>query len=382
MKFLKELLKKNWASYTIATCSAVILYLGLTNINRLFGVLSAIYTIAIPIVSAVIISYVLNPVVIFFQDSLFKKVKSRKLARKLGVSTTVIIVVALIALLIGALIPQIVGSMISFGENFETYASSFRKMAFRTMNESTIGNSIYASIDDLWLQFISKISETLSDNMGNIIGTSFSIGKGFFTGIIACILAIYFLIDAPHLMENCGKLIRIFMSERNYKDFTGFIRKCNHILLRYILCDIVEGLIVGIVNFIFMSILGMDYAVLISVVVGVTNLAPTFGPIFGGAVGAFILVLVNPWHALWFLVFTVVLQTIDGYIIKPKLFGDTLGVSPVWILIMLIIGGRILGVAGLLLAIPIAAIGDFVFKDIIWKKLEAWKKEREEKNSK
>lgn len=119
MKFLKELLKKNWASYTIATCSAVILYLGLTNINRLFGVLSAIYTVAIPIVSAVIISYVLNPVVIFFQDSLFKKVKSRKLARKLGVSTTVIIVVALIALLIGALIPQIVGSMISFGENFE-----------------------------------------------------------------------------------------------------------------------------------------------------------------------------------------------------------------------------------------------------------------------
>ena len=101
-------------------------------------------------------------------------------------------------------------------------------------------------------------------------------------------------------------------------------------------------------NFIFMSIVGMDYALLISVVVGVTNMAPTFGPIVGAVVGAFILVLVNPWYALWFLIFTVILQTIDGYIIKPKLFGDTLGVSSIWILITLVVGGRMFGVAGIL----------------------------------
>ncbi len=103
---------------------------------------------------------------------------------------------------------------------------------------------------------------------------------------------------------------------------------------------------------------------LISVVVAVTNLAPTFGPIAGGAVGALILLLVNPLDALWFLIFTVVLQTLDGYVIKPRLFGESLGVPAVWILITLIVGGRMFGMIGILLAIPIAAIILFACKEL------------------
>ena len=109
----------------------------------------------------------------------------------------------------------------------------------------------------------------------------------------------------------------------------------------------------------------MPYATLISVVVGVTNLAPTFGPILGGVIGAFILLLVNPWYSLWFLIFTLILQTCDGYVIKPKLFGETLGVSSLWILVCIIVGGRMFGVIGILLAIPIAAIIDFIFREYL-----------------
>ena len=114
----------------------------------------------------------------------------------------------------------------------------------------------------------------------------------------------------------------------------------------------------------------MPYNILISVVVGITNLAPTFGPIVGGLIGAFILLLVNPWQALWFILFTLVLQTIDGYILKPKLFGNSFGVSSIWILITIIVGGRMFGVWGILLAIPFAAIADYFYRDVIWKKLE------------
>ena len=240
-------------------------------------------------------------------------------------------------------------------------------------------------VDRIWSQIVEKGSKLLSENMGEIIGTSYSIGKGFVSGIIACILAVYFLLDAPHLMECVAKLLRVLTTEKKYKNITDFVKRCNHILLRFIICDLIEGVIVGVVNFIFMSIVGMDYALLISVVVGVTNMAPTFGPIVGAVVGAFILVLVNPWYALWFLIFTVILQTIDGYIIKPKLFGDTLGVSSIWILITLVVGGRMFGVAGILLAIPFAAICDYIFRDIVWKRLEQRSRKRElmeKKNSK
>ena len=125
-----------------------------------------------------------------------------------------------------------------------------------------------------------------------------------------------------------------------------------------------------------MLIAGMPYAVLISVIVGITNLAPTFGPIVGAIIGGFILVLVKPWYGLAFIIFTVIIQTIDGYILKPKLFGESLGVSPLMILISIILGGRLFGVGGILLAIPFAAIIDFVYRDYCLKKLEEKRSKR------
>ncbi len=104
---------------------------------------------------------------------------------------------------------------------------------------------------------------------------------------------------------------------------------------------------------------------MISVVVGLTNLAPTFGPVIGAAIGAFILLLVNPWYALYFLIFTVIIQIIDGYILKPRLFGGALGVPGVVVLICIIIGGRLFGIWGVLLAIPFAAIASFLVKEAL-----------------
>ena len=141
-------------------------------------------------------------------------------------------------------------------------------------------------------------------------------------------------------------------------------------MTRYVACDVVDGIIVGIVNGIFMAIMQMPYAVLISVVVGVTNLAPTFGPLVGAVIGGFILLLVNPLYALIFIIFTLVLQTVDGYILKPKLFGESLGVSSVMILVFIIVGGRMFGILGVLLSIPLAAIMDFVYHDYVLSRLE------------
>ena len=140
---------------------------------------------------------------------------------------------------------------------------------------------------------------------------------------------------------------------------------------KYIVYSIIEAIIVGGVNAIFMCICGMQYIGLVSVAVGVTNLIPVFGPAIGAAVGGFVLLMVNPFHALIFLVFTAVLQTIDGYILKPKLFGETFGVSGLWILIAIVVGGRLAGMVGILLSIPAAAIIDLSIKT--WR--EYWIKE-------
>ncbi|MBQ2063735.1 MAG: AI-2E family transporter, partial [Firmicutes bacterium] len=125
-----------------------------------------------------------------------------------------------------------------------------------------------------------------------------------------------------------------------------------------------------IANFIFMTVLGMEYAGMISVIVALTNLIPTFGPIVGGVLGAFILLMVRPFHALLFLAFTVGLQFLDGYVIKPRLFGNTLGVSGLFILIGVVVGGNMFGILGILLAIPVVAIIDLIYSSYLMPWLE------------
>lgn len=372
MKLGGKWTKKKWVAYTIATCSAVILYMLLSNLGNIMSGFSAVYGYIKPVVSGIIVAYIFNPLANVFNDKVFKKIKSERVRWNLSVAFTLIVIILAAVLLFVALLPQIIGSAMIFGNNVEGYVDTLQKMLRDFEQNDTTGllsgelNKL-AGITD---KILAYISDYFSKNMGNVVTTSANIGKGVFDAVIAFILAIYLLLDKNRLKSALSKFAALLMKPETHKNAGLFIDRCNSILIRYISFDIIDGIIVGIVNFIFMTCAGMPYSTLISVIVGLTNLAPTFGPIVGCVIGAFILVLVIPWQAMAFIIFTIVLQTIDGYILKPRLFGGSLGVSPLMILISIIVGGRLFGVAGILLAIPFAAIIDFVWKDYVLKKLE------------
>lgn len=372
MKLGGKWTKKKWVAYTIATCSAVILYMLLSNLGNIMSGFSAVYGYIKPVVSGIIVAYIFNPLANVFNDKVFKKIKSERVRWNLSVAFTLIVIILAAVLLFVALLPQIIGSAMIFGNNVEGYVDTLQKMLRDFEQNDTTGllsgelNKL-AGITD---KILAYISDYFSKNMGNVVTTSANIGKGVFDAVIAFILAIYLLLDKNRLKSALSKFAALLMKPETHKNAGLFIDRCNSILIRYISFDIIDGIIVGIVNFIFMTCAGMPYSTLISVIVGLTNLAPTFGPIVGCVIGAFILVLVIPWQAMAFIIFTIVLQTIDGYILKPRLFGGSLGVSPLMILISIIVGGRLFGVAGILLAIPFAAIMDFVWKDYVLKKLE------------
>ena len=217
---------------------------------------------------------------------------------------------------------------------------------------------------------LAKITSKIPENVGNIVDASFSIGKGFFNGVISFILAIYFLLDKDRLKGSTKMFLKAVMPSKWNADFLTFSRKCYGILNGYVGGALLDALIVGIANFIFMSIVKMPFPLLVSVIVAVTNLAPTFGPVVGGALGALILVLIKPWNAVGFIIFTVVLQTLDGYVIKPKLFGGTFGVPAVWILVMIIVGGRMFGFWGIMLAIPVTAMLAYLYDTFVKKRIQ------------
>ena len=379
MKLGGKWTKKRWVSYTIATCSAVVLYMILSHIGSLFAGIGSFYAFIKPVVSGIIVAYIFNPLANVFNDKVFKKMKKEKAKWGLSVACALIVIILAVVLLFVALIPQLVDSVTTFTDNVDGYVATLQGVLREVEKEDPsglLGGEItkIASFGD---NILDKVGNYFENNMANVTSTigsvattTANIGKGVFDAVIAFILAIYLLLDKNRLIKGISRFTGLIMKPENHK-YTGiFVKRCNDIIIRYISFDIVDGIIVGVVNLIFMLAAGISYSVLISVIVGITNLAPTFGPIVGCLIGAFILVLVNPWFALTFIIFTIVLQTVDGYILKPRLFGESLGVSPLMILISIVLGGRLFGVAGILLAIPFAAIIDFIWRDYILKRLE------------
>lgn len=379
MKFNKNILKNRWASNALAISIGVLVYLFFSHLDVVGRCIAAFFGFINPVIIALIIAYVMDPLTKVFEHYVFRRMRRETARRNLAVVCTILIILAGFVFLMVALIPQIVNSIIIFFNNVNVYADEIRTLLANLQEKAAGSRFDFSKILNGGQALLDTIVGKIPSNVDSIINTSFSIGRNIMTWVIAVIMSIYFLADKSRLQAGFGKLMHAILSERMFQSSCKFWNHCNTIMIRYIVGELLDALIIGVSNFVFFLIAGLPYNLLISVVVGVTNLAPTFGPIVGGVVGAFILVLNNPWHALWFIIFTIILQTIDGYVIKPKLFGNTLGVSSVWILVCIIVGGRMFGVPGILLAIPFAAISDYVYNNYILVVLENRKSKKRDR---
>ena len=361
--------ERPWYNYAAALCIAVVLYVALTHVGPIAAGLKKVGSFFSPVVVGLVLAYLMNPLLRFFRHRVFGKLRSEKLQKSLSLVFTILTVLVLLAALLLMLIPQLYISARSFVENLDENVDSLQTLLSR------VGISLGAlDLNSL----LEKLTDLIQKNAGAILNTTVSVGKSLGSFVVSFLLSIYLLGEKDRLLPGIRRLLRALLPAHRYEGLLGFCTHANGILTRYISYSLLESLIVGLANALFMLIMGMSYTPLVSTVVAVTNLIPTFGPVIGAAVGAFVLLLAKPMHALWFLLFTLVLQTIDGYLLKPKLFGGSLGVSGLWILVAIVIGGQMFGVVGMLLAIPCAAILDDLYYDFLLPKLEARRAAKEE----
>lgn len=366
-----------WIPYTIAACTAVVLYVVLAHMGTIFNALGVIWGFILPVVLGAIIAYILNPLAKWLQRKIFYKIKSEKSQWMWSVITALVVLVLVIVLLFMALIPQLANSIMTLVSNIDNYAKSINKFLDRVTDFLGKHNLDASSLEQSVQNMINNLVDSLPSRLTKIVTASKSLGSNLMSWLLGFVLAIYFLMDKSAQTRGLKRFFHAILPQKSYNGFIRFCTRSDKILVRFISCEILDGVIVGVVNFIFMVIFGMPYTVLISVIVGVTNLIPTFGPIIGMVLGGLILVLNKTWYAVAFVIFSFILQTIDGYIIKPRLYGDQLGVSGVLILIAIIVGGRIFGMVGILLGIPFAAIAVFVYDEYLIPRLEARKKAKE-----
>ena len=359
---------KNWYPYTVAACAAVLLYVILTHLPEIGGAVKTFGGFFASLALGCVLAYLMNPLAMLYRRGLFKGARREKLRWSLSIGLALLTVLLFLTLILGTLIPQLVTSIGTLLGNMDGYLASLQALAERWGIAGKLDlDRFFSSTDSM----LSKVMDYLSDNLNSILSASAAVGKNLMNWVIALILSVYLLASKDPLKAGVSRLLRALMPAKRYDGVATFFSRCDGILIRYIVYSLLDAAIVGAANAAFMAIFGMQYIGLVSMMVAVTNLIPTFGPVIGAVIGGFVLLLVDPMHALAFLIFTVVLQFLDGYVIKPKLFGDSLGVSGLLILVSVVVCGNMFGIVGILLSIPLAAILDFIYRDYLLPALEA-----------
>lgn len=369
MKKIDKLVKNRKVIYALAAlaagilCVVAIFFIVFANSDSISGFFEGAARVLAPIIIGLVLAYIIDPFAKFFETKIFVKIKKENLRRTLSAVIALILVLALLIVFIGTLIPSLISSISMLMDNADTYYATIEN-AVDQINSLGFGlhidlSAIEASVRN-WLDDFVK---NLSQNLSSILSATKDIGSVLLNILIGLILAVYILFSKKYLVSGLRRLRKAIFTPKQYESNTRFWNRCHDIFTQYIGCNIIDALIIGISNAIFMLILGMPYVPLVSFVVGIANLIPTFGPIIGGAIGALVLVLVKPSYALWFLIFTVGIQILDAYVIKPRLFSSSIGLAPVWTLVAITVGGNLFGIIGILLAIPVAAILTFIYDE-------------------
>ena len=369
MKKIDKLVKNRKVIYALTAlaagilCVVAIFFIVFANSDSISGFFEGAARVLAPILIGLVLAYIIDPFAKFFETKIFVKIKKENLRRTLSAVIALILVLALLIVFIGTLIPSLISSISMLMDNADTYYATIEN-AVDQINSLGFGlhidlSAIEASVTN-WLDDFVK---NLSQNLSSILSATKDIGSVLLNILIGVILAVYILFSKKYLVSGLRRLRKAIFTPKQYESNTRFWNRCHDIFTQYIGCNIIDALIIGISNAIFMLILGMPYVPLVSFVVGIANLIPTFGPIIGGAIGALVLVLVKPSYALWFLIFTVGIQILDAYVIKPRLFSSSIGLAPVWTLVAITVGGNLFGIIGILLAIPVAAILTFIYDE-------------------
>ena len=371
---IKQMLNpKNWLPHAAALSLAVVIYVVLTNFSSVWSGVRTFFGYFSPIILGCVIAYLVNPLAKMLERSVFSKVKKERQRKIFSNALAFVLVLAAIALLMAILIPQLIEGVSTFTSNLDSYLESLRT-AFPGLNKSFgkfLNNpDVLASREKL----LSALAGTIRNNADSLLEASALAGKSLIQWLIGLFLSVYLLAEKESLKASGRRLLRALLSEQRYEGLRAFLLHCDTILNRYVVFNLLDSLIIGGANAIFMAVMGIPYVGLVSFVVGVTNLIPTFGPMIGGAIGALLLCLVKLRYAVIFLIFTVLIQICDGYVIKPKLFGNSLGVSSLWILIGIIVGGRVFGAVGVLLAIPAVAVLDYLYVEVTLPRIEKRRK--------
>lgn len=330
---------------------------------------AVIWKSVFPIVVGVVLAYLLNPILQFFEGYIFlpfskviwkkkeQEKTQKKFARTFGIICTLVL---FFVFLIGGLylvIPQVYQSLVTIVTDAPSYYNSVVQwLASLDSDKSELNGYILMVLDKIYNQALTYLNNDILPNMDKIVA---SIASGIVGGlrmllnlIVAIIISVYVLGEKETLISVAKKLTYSLFNRSNANGILRGVRYVNSVFGGFISGKIIDSFIIGGICYVFMQCFQFDYAVLISVIIGVTNIIPYFGPFIGAIPSILILLMINFKEGIIFAIFVLVLQQVDGNIIGPVILGDRLKISSMWILFAILVGGGLFGVPGMILGAP------------------------------
>lgn len=353
---------------------SILIYLLIGNLNKTLYIIGAILKIISPFLVGAFIAFILFPLVHYLYHKFFMgllKFKSAKLAKWLSIVVAYIFAIAVVGILIFFVAPQIYSSITEIStklpEWYENAINFIKDFEIKHPEMGTVVDyeSINENIQAALPSFINKLTDAATSLLPKIFSTSISIVKGVFDFLIAVMVSVYMIADHKNIFYHGRRFLLAVFPKKSADIVLNVLHECNRIFSGFIYGKALDSLIIGILCFICMKIFNFPYAVLISVVVGITNMIPVFGPYIGGAVGFIFIIIVSPIKAVLFALLILALQQFDGLFLGPRILGDKLGLKPIWVIFAITVGGSLMGVLGMFLGVPCFAVISYILNLIV-----------------
>ncbi|MBO7402866.1 MAG: AI-2E family transporter [Lachnospiraceae bacterium] len=338
------------------------------NKGTILGSIVFFFKTASPFLVALFVALVLERPVSFIEEKLwgrvFRKKPRKGLRRALAILLTYLIFFGLVFILFRFVIPQLAQSFMDLSNRSEEYVRQLLDFV----------SEVERRVPGLELGDIEKTIIDQSHNIMAFVGTQIAprllriatqTAKTVFSVIISVIVSVYILYDKRNLKVSALRAVYTILPISKATSLSKTVTECVSIFTNFVFGKTLDSLIIGMISFIVLSIGRFPYAVLVSVIIGVTNMIPYFGPFIGAVPGGIIYLCINPKLCLAFLIIVLIIQQCDGLVIGPKILGDSTGLSPLWVIIGTTVGGAYGSVLGMFLGVPTTAVISFLLGRLI-----------------
>ena len=300
------------------------------------------------------------------------------MARPVSLILSILFVFAVIAIVIVVVIPQLGKTFDSISTGMTAFLPEVQEWLERIFRDWDMIESYIKSLEFDWKSWLDGVKDFALSGAGSVVSYTMSatmtVINGVVTFFIAFVFSLYILIQKETLGRQCNKVIRAFLAPKTVDKIFYVCSLSHRIFSKFITGQCLEALILGMMFVVSMTIFGMPYALLVGVLIAFTALIPMVGAFIGCFVGAFLILMVNPMQAVFFVILFLVLQQVEGNLIYPHVVGSSVGLPSIWVLFAVTVGGKLLGIVGMLIFIPLFSVMYALFRE--------WVNQRECQSSK